>query len=112
MITDILVVNNIRDIEDDAKGGKRTLAVILGYRWSRIEYLAMMALAYAVPVWFSLQPDFGASVLLPLLSLPVAVTVSRMVLTGTETEELNPALERTGQLVALYAVLFGIGIVL
>ena len=35
LITNILVVNNIRDIEDDRAGGKRTLAVILGYRSSR-----------------------------------------------------------------------------
>lgn len=112
IITDILVVNNIRDIESDRKGGKRTLAVILGYRWSRVEYVLMLALAYAVPFWFLAQPGFGLPVLFPLLSLPLAISVARMVLTGTETEELNPALERTGQLVGLYAVLFAIGLII
>lgn len=112
LITDILVVNNIRDIEDDAKGGKRTLAVLLGYRWSRVEYVGMVALAYAVPVWFSTRPTYGPEVLLAWLSLPLAVSAIRMVLTGRETAELNPALERTGQLVFAFAVLFGIGILL
>lgn len=112
LITDILVVNNIRDLEDDAKGGKRTLAVLLGYRWSRVEYLAMIALAYAVPLWFVSQPTYGPEVLLPWLSLPLAASATRMVLTGTETAELNPALERTGQLVFAFAVLFAVGIII
>lgn len=110
LVTNILVVNNIRDIEDDARAGKRTLAVILGYRGSRAEYVLLVALAYAVPVWFLLKPDFGVAVLLPFLSLPLAGVTAWMVLTGTETEELNPALERTGQLVFAFATLFAVGI--
>ena len=112
LVTNILVVNNIRDIEDDAKAGKRTLAVILGYRGSRVEYTLLTALAYAVPVWFLLQPGFGPEVLLPFLSLPLAGLTTRRVWGGTETAELNPALERTGQLVFVYSVLFAGGVLL
>lgn len=111
LITNILVVNNIRDLEDDAAGGKRTLAVLLGYRWSRGEYVLMMLLAYLVPVWFLLQPGFGVAVLLPFLSIPLAVSVTRRVLTEEDTAGLNPALERTGQLTFVYAVLFAIGLI-
>jgi 1,4-dihydroxy-2-naphthoate octaprenyltransferase len=107
--TNILVVNNVRDVETDARTGKRTLAVRLGYRWSRVQYVALLAIAYLVPplLWLT-----GASlvVCLPLLTLPVAVAVARTVCTRTSGEALNPALERTGKLLAAHALLFGVGL--
>ena len=109
--TAIIVVNNIRDRETDVEAGKRTLAVRLGYRWSRAEYVALLALAYVTPLWFWLAAGFGPSVLLPLVSLPYAAVVTRTVLTRTDGEALNPALEGTGKLLAIYSVLFAVGVV-
>ncbi|MFW5948883.1 MAG: 1,4-dihydroxy-2-naphthoate polyprenyltransferase [Halolamina sp.] len=111
LTTNVLVVNNVRDREEDSRTGKRTLAVRFGYGVSRAEYVAMLTLAYAVPIWLFLD-EFGVAVLLPLLSFPLAGVVTRTVLTETSGEALNPALERTGQLLALYAVLFAVGLVL
>jgi 1,4-dihydroxy-2-naphthoate octaprenyltransferase len=112
LTTNILVVNNVRDLEDDRAAGKHTLAVYLGYRWSRLEYLGMHALAYLVPLglWFS--GAFGAAVLLPLLTLPLAGRVAGVVLSETDEEALNPALERTGQLLAAHSLLFAVGLAL
>ncbi len=111
--TNILVVNNVRDKEEDATTGKRTLAVRFGYGFSRAEYVAMLVLAYAVPVWFWLVPgDFGVLALLPWLTIPYAVVVARTVLTETAGDVLNPALEQTGKLLASYAVLFAVGLAL
>jgi len=110
--TAIIVVNNIRDLETDAETGKRTLAVRLGYRWSRVEYVAMLALAYVVPVWFWLGTDYGLGVLLSLLTLPYAAMVARTVLTRTGGDALNHALEQTGKLLALYAISFAGGLVM
>ncbi|QCS42811.1 1,4-dihydroxy-2-naphthoate polyprenyltransferase [Natrinema versiforme] len=109
--TAILVVNNVRDLETDAETGKRTLAVRLGYRWSRLEYAAMLALAYVVPVWFWLGSGFGPGVLLPLATLPYAAMVAKTVCTRTDGEALNPALEGTGKLLAMYAITFAGGLV-
>ncbi len=109
--TAIIVVNNIRDRETDVEAGKRTLAVRLGYRWSRAEYVALLALAYVTPLWFWLAAGFGPSVLLPLVSLPYAAVVTRTVLTRTDGDALNPALEGTGKLLAIYSVLFAVGMV-
>ena len=109
--TNILVVNNVRDLEEDAETGKRTLAVRFGYRFSRAQYLALLALAYATPLWF-LARGYGLAVLLPLVTLPLAVLVARTVVTETAGEALNPALESTGKLLAAYAVTFAIGLAL
>ncbi|OIB57964.1 1,4-dihydroxy-2-naphthoate polyprenyltransferase [Natrialba sp. SSL1] len=110
--TAIIIVNNVRDLETDAETGKRTLAVRIGYRGSRIEYTAMLALAYLVPVWLWLGEGFPVSVLLPLATIPYAVITAQTIWTRTDGEALNPALEATGKLLALYAALFAAGLVI
>ena len=107
--TAILVVNNIRDRETDADSGKRTLAVILGYRASRIEWTAMVGMAYAVPIVFWLDGG-NPIVLLPLVTAPFAFQIGTIVWRRTDGEALNPALERTGQLLFAHSVCFAIGL--
>jgi 1,4-dihydroxy-2-naphthoate octaprenyltransferase len=109
--TNILVVNNVRDLETDREAGKRTLAVRFGYGFSRVQFLALLGLAYAVPPYLWVAGGFEASVVAPLLTLPLAALVSRTVLTRTDGDALNPALERTGQLLAAFALLFAAGMV-
>jgi 1,4-dihydroxy-2-naphthoate octaprenyltransferase len=109
--TNILVVNNVRDREEDARADKRTLVVRFGRRFGRGEYLAMLTLAAVVPLWFLVR-GYGLAVLLPLLTLPYAARITRTVLTETSGAALNPALERTGKLLAAYAALFALGLAL
>jgi len=110
--TNILVVNNIRDREEDTTTGKRTLAVRFGYRFSRLQFAALAGLAYVVPGWLWVAEGFAVTVLLPLLTLPVAVVLTRTVWTETSGAALNPALETTGKLLAAYSALFGLGLAL
>ena len=109
--TNILVVNNLRDRETDAAAGKRSLAVIVGYRWSRVEFVAMVGMAYAIPVVFWLT-GHGIGVLAPLLTIPYAARIAKTVLTHTDGEILNPALSQVGKLLAAHSVLFGLGLAL
>ena len=46
----ILVVNNVRDVDTDRRAGKRTLAVKLGRERARALFVAMLVLAFAVPL--------------------------------------------------------------
>jgi len=109
--TNILVVNNVRDLETDRVAGKRSLAVLIGYRCSRVEFLLLTGMAYTVPVVFWLD-EYGPLVLAPLLTLPYAARIARTLLTRTEGAALNPALERMGKLLAAHSALFAIGLVL
>src|SRR5207247_10538894 len=43
LVTAILVVNNVRDLETDRRAGKRTLAVRIGRRRTRVLYAALLA---------------------------------------------------------------------
>ena len=107
--TAILVVNNVRDRETDAAAGKRTLAVILGSRASRLEWTALVGMAYAVPVVFWLD-GYPPAVLLPLATAPLAAAVGRTVWTRSDGAALNPALERTGRLLFAHSALFAVGL--
>jgi 1,4-dihydroxy-2-naphthoate octaprenyltransferase len=107
--TNILVVNNLRDRETDREAGKHTLAVIIGYRWSRVEFLGMLGMAYTIPIVFWLTGS-GLFVLAPLLTLPYATSIASTVLTRTDGQALNPALERVGKLLAAHSLLFALGL--
>ncbi|MDS0258749.1 1,4-dihydroxy-2-naphthoate polyprenyltransferase [Haloarcula sp. S1CR25-12] len=110
--TAILVVNNIRDRETDMAAGKKTLAVYLGYGPSRAEFVALVGMAYVVPVLFALDPAYGPAALAPLLTIPLAARTGKTVLTRTDGESLNPTLERVGQTLFLHSLLFAAGLAL
>ena len=108
IITAILVVNNLRDIENDRVAGKHTLAARLGVRGARVEYVLCMAIAYLllpVLVLLNIVPVFS---LLAWLSIPIAWKTLRVVFTQ-EGRPLNAALAGTGQTAFLYSVLFWVG---
>jgi 1,4-dihydroxy-2-naphthoate octaprenyltransferase len=105
LVTAILIVNNLRDIDTDRVVGKTTLAVIIGRTGARFEYAAIVAVAYAVAIGLGVAGMVGAWWWLPLLSLPLAVWLVRYV-GRTEGRPLNQALKRTGQLHLLFGVLF------
>jgi 1,4-dihydroxy-2-naphthoate octaprenyltransferase len=111
IITGILVVNNLRDLENDRKAGKHTMAVRLGEQETKIEYVLCMVVAYLIliPVaWLNVIPWLS---LLAWLSLPIAIQATKVVLTQ-KGRLLNRALAGTGQTALLFSILFWIGLVL
>lgn len=112
LVTNILVVNNLRDLPTDRVAGKGTLAVRLGDRPTRLQYAALAALAYAVPVLLVLTGAARAWLLLPLLTLPLAVALVRQVMGGLAGRDLNAVLRRTGQLEMAFGVLLAAGLLL
>lgn len=111
LVTAILVVNNLRDIPTDRETGKRTLAVRLGDRGTRLQYLFLVAGSYAVPVAAWLAGGTGPSVLLPWVSAPLAYSLVRTVMGGAAGAGLNPVLGGTGRLHLLYGLLWAVGLV-
>lgn len=110
IITAILVVNNLRDLENDRKAGKHTLAVLLGEQASRTEYLLCMIAAYLVmPVaaFLGIVPWLA---LMTWASLPLAIRTMKVVLTQ-KGRPLNAALAGTGQVALLFSILFWISLI-
>ena len=89
LIVAILVVNNLRDIDGDALAGKRTLAVVLGDRRTRVLFVGLFVVAFAVVAAVGLQRPWA---LLGLLAVPLAVPPARTVLSGGRGPALIGAL--------------------
>ena len=99
----VLMVNNIRDIAQDKLAGKKTLAVRLGDRASRIVYVVMVLAPFAILGFFTVFYENAYLVYFALLAaLPAAV----ITLTAKTAPELVTALRLT----ALTALAFGLGL--
>ncbi len=110
--TAILVVNNVRDLETDARAGKRTLAVRLGRERSRTLFAALVAGAFVlVPVAIALG-DGPWLALITVGALPLAIGPLRAVRTRTDGPSLNGALAGTGSLLGAFSLLLALGLVL
>lgn len=109
--TALLVVNNLRDAETDAKAGKRTLAVRFGVGFARAEYVTLLLLSYATPFVLFATGRASIWVLLPLLSLPLALKPLRLVL-KERGPVLNAGLHGTARLQLVFGVLFALGLAL
>jgi len=106
----LLVVNNLRDIPTDEVAGKRTLAVRLGDRGTRLLYVALLVTSLVVVVVVSI--GWTPAALWALLAfIPVAPPVGA-VLDGASGRDLLPVLKATGVIQLLYGLILGIGLAL
>ncbi|HEX2057490.1 MAG TPA: 1,4-dihydroxy-2-naphthoate polyprenyltransferase [Actinomycetota bacterium] len=103
LATAILVVNNLRDIPTDSATGKRTLAVRLGPRRTRLLYGALLtgAAACVVPLAFVAPHEPRALALLVVFApVPGLIRGAR----HAQGAELVPLLGRTAALHLLFGV--------
>ncbi len=111
----ILVANNLRDIPTDVIAGKRTLAVRLGDRRTRILYLALALMAAAMTVFVALvgliaKPNpWAGGAGIAVLALLLAIVPIRVVMGGAIGRDLVAVLVGTGRVLLVYGVLAGLG---
>ena len=113
LVTAVLLVNNIRDEEMDRNAGFTTLPMRLGPAAGRSLFLLLIAGAMIIPPLLVLTGTLPWPVLLPLLSLPIAVRLGQLVkTTGYPASDLKTGPQQTAMLYMVYAVLFSIGLFL
>ncbi len=105
----LLVANNLRDIPTDRESGKRTLAVLLGDRWTRILYAACTALPFMIVLALGAVRPWA---LIALLAAPLSLPPTQKVLNGAAGPALIPVLGETGRLQIAYGVLLAVGLAL
>ena len=109
MITALLAVNNIRDIETDRSAGRRTIPVVFGRSGGMLEYGFCLFVAYLTPLYIFVIFRQHLWHLLPILTLPEAIRLFRFIQV-TEGRNLNKALAGTARLVLWYGVFMAVGI--
>jgi len=111
LTTNILIVNNYRDIEEDKAAGKNTLAVYLGRNFTRWEFIILLMLSYAVSFILFLNFDYSYWIFLPYITIPFTTLLIRM-LFKLKGESLNKTLELTAKFAGVYGLLFSAGLIL
>lgn len=103
----ILVINNIRDRAKDEVVGKRTLAVRLGDKRSRVLYTALVTLPYL------LTAGFGSPwTMLTLATLPLTVSILKVLWSGADGTALITLLAATGKLQMLFSFALSLALIL
>jgi 1,4-dihydroxy-2-naphthoate polyprenyltransferase len=103
----LLVINNLRDIPTDNESGKRTLAVVLGDRRTRVLYTGCILAPFCVALVLALARPLS---LLALAALPLALAPVRQVRDGATGRSLIVALGQTGRLELAYGALLTLGL--
>lgn len=111
LVVNLLVVNNLRDIPTDSRGGKNTLAVKLGPANTMRLYTVWWLIAYLLIPAAILLSWIPPYTFLTWLSLPRQLKLDREIRTCTG-KALNPVLAGTSQQALFFAILFSVGIFL
>lgn len=106
LAANVLVVNNYRDMEDDAAVGKRTTVVIFGRKVMSAAYLlsGFIGMSVMIPVWLGM-PVWVFAVPLIYLTLHVKTWYSLRQSAGAA---INPLLGRTAMNLLVFALLFAV----
>ena len=103
----ILVINNLRDLNQDKLVSKRTMAVKLGDANTRIFYVLLLVLAQVSAVAAASINNYA---LLTLLWLPLTYSAANQVLKGASGKELITILGKTSRLQFLLALTLAISL--
>jgi 1,4-dihydroxy-2-naphthoate octaprenyltransferase len=104
LVSAILVVNNLRDEEEDRSHGRRTVATVFGAGPVWWGYQALLALAFATPLAALGVGERSAWLALPWLTLPLALRVAALVRRGRDRDTLHRALKGTSALHLLFGL--------
>ncbi len=114
LVAAILSGNNLRDILHDTQAGINSTATVLGHRWARLEYCALIVFAYIVTIGmiaFRILPLWS---LLTFLTVPPAVKNIKAALKSNVDEPKQIAMldEQTAQLHLPFGLLLIISVLL
>jgi len=89
----LLLLNEFPDVAADRQGGRRHLVIVLGLRGAAVAYTTALAVNYFILLWGVLSGFFPFTVLITLLTLPLAFKAAYGAFRfGGSVEKLVPAL--------------------
>lgn len=103
LATNILVVNNFRDIVTDERAGKHTLIVRYGRKFGRWQYALSLGCAAVIPPILAIKSGRSLLALASLALLP-GIALSRQLSRTREGPALNAILGRTAAVLLLFGL--------
>lgn len=108
----VLNINNLRDIEQDAKAGKNTLAVRLGPHKGRVYHCLLLSIAALCYVIFALSTATSWANYLFLLAFPLLAKHAIFVYRSQEPSALRPILAQMSMISLFINILFSLGLLI
>ena len=108
----VLNINNLRDIEQDAKAGKNTLAVRLGAYKGRVYHCILLSVAALCYLAFSAATAISWTNYLFVLAMPLLAKHAIFVYRSQQPSELRPMLAQMSMISLLINILFSLGLLI
>jgi 1,4-dihydroxy-2-naphthoate octaprenyltransferase len=108
----VLNLNNMRDIENDTRSGKRTLVVHIGSKAAKIYHLVLISLSIAFSLVYTVVQFNSFYQLLFMLTCPLFALNVVVVMKNTDPEALNHELKKLAFSTFAFSLTFGIGLVI
>lgn len=107
LIGSILLGNNIRDLDQDKLGGRRTIAILIGRERGRVLLASVFALSYLMVIALIVWKDITPWALLVILAVPSAILPTRQFFRFSEPAKLHSAVKGTsGHLLRFGGLMF------
>jgi 1,4-dihydroxy-2-naphthoate octaprenyltransferase len=110
LVTAILVVNNLRDVEEDQHTGKMTMATVWGRQAAVWVYCGLLLVAFGSLALLVVSGTGAWVWLAPFLVLPQGVAVAKLVRQGGERAVLHQALRGTASLHLRFGLLLAVAL--
>ena len=108
----VLNINNLRDIEQDAKAGKNTLAVRLGAYKGRVYHCILLSVAALCYLAFAAATAISWTNYLFVLAMPLLAKHAIFVYRSQQPSELRPMLAQMSMISLLINILFSLGLLI
>jgi len=108
----VLNLNNMRDIENDTRSGKRTLVVHIGSKAAKVYHLILISLSILFSLVYTLVKFNSGYQLLFILTCPLFALNAIVVMKNTDPRELNLELKNLAFSTFAFSLTFGIGLIL
>ena len=110
--TGVLNMNNMRDYEADKNAGKTTIVVTMGVKKAAYYHLFLVGGAVLFAIIYTLLNYHSAGQWLFVLSFPILFVNLKKVFTYKDALQLYPELPRLSMASLVFAVTFGLGLIL
>jgi 1,4-dihydroxy-2-naphthoate polyprenyltransferase len=104
----MFAMNNLRDMDEDRTGGKKTLVVRFGFDWGKKEFLWALFLSWATIPLSMMLFHTSMLALIPLLLLPKGIKIGKQVFSAKSSNDIAPLFEVVAKYNSIYALLCAI----
>lgn len=111
LATVLIAINNLRDIREDARANKKTLAVRYGVQFARLEIVLLLAASFILGAFWVYEGVYLAAIL-PLVLWPQARALIKQVLSSPPSPLYNKFLGQAALIHLVFGIQLSIGLLL